>query len=100
MTLTAMTAPLPVKAEVRIPCKHLPASNGFVAGILVLAMMTMIIVTVWSTARLLPAGLSPYPSASACMYDCGNVLEYRPSIADTLSLGHPAFSSTALVARE
>jgi hypothetical protein len=81
MAFTAMTAPLPVKAEVRVPCKQLLASNGVVVTLLVLTLMTMIVVTVRSTARLLPAGLSPYPLALGSTYYCGNILEHCSPIS-------------------
>jgi hypothetical protein len=98
MTLTAMTAPLQVKGEITIPLKQLLASDRIVAGLLVLAIITMIVVTVWSIARLLPDGLSPGHLAFSSTYDCRNGLEYcsslsRPSITWPLS-----FSSTAVVA--
>ena len=55
MTLAAMTAPLSVRAEIRALCKQLLASNQVVAGILILAIITMIVVGVWTTVRLLEA---------------------------------------------
>jgi hypothetical protein len=94
MAFTAMTAPLPVKAEVRVPSKQLLASNGVVVTLLALALMTMIVVTVRSTSRLLPAGLSSYPLALGSKYDCGNVLEHCSPISTHAN--HLATRSSAL----
>ena len=94
MTLTAMTAPLPVKAEVRILCKQLSAPYGFVAGILVLTMITIIIVTVWSTAGLYQPDyhLTPYPPLlGMIVVALWNTVN---TVADTRSLGRPVFSSS------
>jgi hypothetical protein len=80
MTLTAMTAPLSVREEIRISYKQLLASDGIYAGALILAIMTMIVVTVWATIRLLPDGLPPYYLAFRSTYDHSDGLEYCSSL--------------------
>ena len=77
MTLTAMTAPLPIAAEVEIPSKRLMATGVIVAALLFL-MITIIVAAVWDTARLLPNGLSPYPLVLPSTYDYRDDLEYCP----------------------
>jgi hypothetical protein len=80
MTLIAMTAPLPAKAGVRISLKRLLDPNGIGAGFLLLAIITMIVVTIWSITRLLPDGLSLGRFAFGSTYDCGNGMEYCLSL--------------------
>jgi hypothetical protein len=80
MTLTAMTAPLPVRAEIRVLCKQLLARDEIVAGILMLAIITMIVVTVYTTVGLLPEGLPPYYLAFRSTYDYNDGLEYCSSL--------------------
>jgi hypothetical protein len=80
MTLTAMTTPLPVRAEIRVLCQQLLAPDEIVAGILMLAIITMMVVTVWATVRFLPDGLPPYYLAFGSTYDYSDDLEYCSSL--------------------
>jgi hypothetical protein len=80
MTLTAMTASLSFREELRISCKQLLESDGIVVGVLMLAIITMIVVTVWTTIRLLPNGLPPYYLAFGSTYDYSDGLEYCSSL--------------------
>lgn len=59
MTLTAVTAPLPIRVEVKNPLTELLTSHRIVVGFLVFSILIMIGVTVWSTVILLPIGLVP-----------------------------------------
>ena len=70
MTFTAMTAPL--------------ASEGMVAGILMMAMITMVVVTVSNTVSLLPKGLSSYYLSLRSTYDCRDRLEYCSPLKDDI----------------
>jgi hypothetical protein len=79
VTLTAMTAPLPIAAEVEIPSKRLMATGVIVAVLLFLPITSTIVVAVWDTSRLLPKGLSPYPLVLPSTYDYRDDLEYCPS---------------------
>ena len=78
MTLTAMTAPLPIAAEVEIPSKRLMTIGVIVAALLFLTITSIIVAAVWDTARLLPNGLSPYPLVLPSTYDYRDDLEYCP----------------------
>jgi hypothetical protein len=75
MTLSAMASHPSVRAEIKNPWKQL-ASDEIVAGIIMLAIITMIVVTVWTTVRLLPEGLPPYYLAYRSAYDYYDGLEY------------------------
>ena len=81
MTLTAMTAPLPIAVEVEIPSKKLMAPDVIDAALLVLTITAIIVVAVWNTARLLPDGLSPYPLVLHSSYDYRDGSEYCSSLS-------------------
>jgi hypothetical protein len=81
MTLTAMTAPLSVREEIRISCQQLLASDGIVAEVLLLAVTTIIIVSVWTTVCLMPEGIPPSYLAFWPTYDYSNGLEYCSSLS-------------------
>jgi hypothetical protein len=76
VTLAAMTASLSVRAEIRALCKQLLTTNEVVAGILMLAIITMIVVAVWTTVHLLADGLPPSYLALESTYDYSRGLEY------------------------
>ena len=75
MTFTAWTAPLPVRAEIRMFCEHLPTLDQIVVGIVTLTIIVSIFVLFWDTG-FLPDGSSfrYFPFGSA--YDYVDGLEY------------------------
>jgi hypothetical protein len=92
MTLTAITAPLSIREEIRISRKQLLASDRIVAGVLILAIITSIIVTVWTTIRLMPDGLPPYCFTLWHTYDYSDGLGYCSSLNRHALTWPPAFT--------
>jgi hypothetical protein len=79
MTFSAWTAPLPVRAEIRMLCKHLPTRDQIGVGIITLTITTIVILLFWNTPSFLPDGL-PYSYLSlGSRYDYVDGLEYCSS---------------------